>query len=215
MASSKIHIELTVNQEQRELLVDHNQTLLEMLREDLGLTGAKHGCGEGECGACTVIMNGKPVNSCLVLAAQADGADILTIEGLADGAKLHPIQEAFIEAGAIQCGFCTPGMILSSKALLEVNPSPTRPEIRTALSGNLCRCTGYQKIVEAVEDAAGRMKGGGKMSDPKYNVLGSRKAPTGCAGQGDRPGRLRRRPQTARPALRSDSPFAPRPRQDM
>lgn len=162
MASSKIHIELTVNREQRELLVDHNQTLLEMLRDDLGLTGAKHGCGEGECGACTVIMNGKPVNSCLVLAAQTDGADILTIEGLADGAKLHPIQEAFIEAGAIQCGFCTPGMILSSKALLEANPSPTRLEIRTALSGNLCRCTGYQKIVEAVEDAAGRVKGGPK-----------------------------------------------------
>jgi aerobic carbon-monoxide dehydrogenase small subunit len=148
-------ITLTVNGEPVERAVEPNRTLLSFLREDLGLTGAKHGCGLGDCGACTVILDGKPVNSCLVLAVQADGREVLTIEGLAENGRLHPIQEAFVDTGGIQCGFCTPGMILSAKALLDENPKPTELEIRTAISGNLCRCTGYQKIVEAILAAAG------------------------------------------------------------
>lgn len=154
-------IQLSVNGESVEVAVEPNRTLLQLLREDLGLTGPKHGCGLGDCGACTVIMDGKPVNSCLVLAVQAAGREILTIEGLAVNGKLHPIQEAFVEKGAIQCGFCSPGMILSAKALLDENPRPTDVEIRTAISGNLCRCTGYQKIVEAVQAAADIMSGTG------------------------------------------------------
>ncbi len=150
-------IRLTINGETVEAAVEPNRTLLQFLREDLGLTGTKHGCGLGDCGACTVIMEGRAVNSCLVLAIQANGKDILTIEGMADGATLHPIQQAFVDKGAIQCGFCTPGMILSAKALLDSNPKPTEMEIRTAISGNLCRCTGYQKIVEAIEAAAETM----------------------------------------------------------
>ena len=122
-----------------------------VLRYDLELTGTKKGCDLGECGSCTVILNGKPVNACLVLAIQANGAEILTIEGLKPPQGLHPLQQAFVEKGAIQCGFCTPGMILSASSLLKQNPNPTEEEIRTALSGNLCRCTGYQKIVEAVQ----------------------------------------------------------------
>jgi len=147
-------IQLTVNGEVAEVAVDPNRTLLQVLREDLGLTGTKHGCGLGDCGACTVILDGQPVNSCLVLAVQANGSDVLTIEGLAENGKLHPLQQAFVEKGAIQCGFCSPGMILSAKALLDQNPKPTENDIRMALSGNLCRCTGYQKIVEAVQAAA-------------------------------------------------------------
>jgi len=158
---SKIPIVLKVNGASRDLLVEPNRTLTQVLREDLGLTGTKHGCGVGDCGCCTVLVDGEPVNSCLVLAVQAQDAEITTIEGLAHGHRLHPIQEAFVELGGIQCGFCTPGMILSSKALLDRNPEPNPDEIRTALSGNLCRCTGYQKIVEAVEDAARRMKEAG------------------------------------------------------
>ncbi len=150
----KTIIQLTVNGESVEAAVEQNQTLVQFLREDLGLTGVKHGCGLGDCGACTVILNGKPVNSCLVLAVQAAGGEVLTIEGLAENGMLHPIQQAFVDHGAIQCGFCTPGMILSAKALLDANPRPTEPEIRTAISGNLCRCTGYQKIVQAVQEAA-------------------------------------------------------------
>ena len=156
----KRHISLSVNGVAHELLVDPTRTLTQMLREDLGLTGTKHGCGIGDCGCCTVIMDNETVNSCLVLAAQAAGSEILTIEGLAQGNQLHPIQQAFVDKGAIQCGFCTPGMILSAKALLEKNPAPSEEEIRLGLSGNLCRCTGYQKIVEAVSDAAKKMKGG-------------------------------------------------------
>ena len=151
-------IKLTINGESVEAAVEPNKTLLHFLREDLGLTGTKHGCGLGDCGACTVIMDGKAVNSCLVLAIQAQGKDILTIEGLAVEGRLHPIQQAFVDKGAIQCGFCSPGMILSAKAFLETNPEPTELEIRTAISGNLCRCTGYQKIVEAIESAAERLK---------------------------------------------------------
>ena len=150
----KTIIQLTVNGEAVEAAVEANRTLLQFLREDLGLTGTKHGCGLGDCGACTVILDGSPVNACLVLAVQARGRQVLTIEGLAENGNLHPIQKAFVDKGAIQCGFCTPGMILSAKALLDMNPKPTEPEIRTAISGNLCRCTGYQKIVEAIQEAA-------------------------------------------------------------
>jgi carbon-monoxide dehydrogenase small subunit len=144
-------VQFTLNGEPVEVAVEPEQTLVQVLREDLGFTGTKHGCGLGDCGACTVIMDGLPVNSCLVLAVQARGREILTIEGLTGNGKLHPLQTAFIDKGAIQCGFCTPGMILSAKALLDSNPRPTETEIRTAISGNLCRCTGYQKIVEAIE----------------------------------------------------------------
>ncbi|MEW5724544.1 MAG: (2Fe-2S)-binding protein [Thermodesulfobacteriota bacterium] len=158
----KVHIKLTVNGRAEELLAAPNQTLTGLLREDLGLTGVKHGCGVGDCGCCTVLLDGEPVNSCLVLAAQADGREVTTIEGLADGDKLHPLQQAFVEKGAIQCGFCTPGMILSAKALLDKKKRPSETEIRTALSGNLCRCTGYQKIVEAVEEAARKQGGRGR-----------------------------------------------------
>lgn len=153
----KKHIALNINGKEHELLVSPNRTLAQAIREDVGLTGTKQGCEVGDCGSCTVLMNGEPVNSCLVLAVQAQGSSITTIEGLADGGQLHPIQEAFVNHGAIQCGFCSPGMILSAKSLLDKNPDPSEQDIRQALSGNLCRCTGYQKIVEAVEDAAGKM----------------------------------------------------------
>jgi len=155
----KTIVQLTVNGAPSEVAVEPNRTLLQVLREDLEFTGAKHGCGLGDCGACTVILDGRPVNSCLVLAVQANGSEVLTIEGLAENGSLHPIQRAFVDKGAIQCGFCTPGMILSAKALLDENPRPTEAEIRTAISGNLCRCTGYQKIVEAVKTAAEAIEG--------------------------------------------------------
>ena len=151
-------ITLNVNGKEYELAVAPNRTLTQTLRDDLGLLGTKEGCGVGDCGACTVIMDGKPVNSCLILAVQAAGSELTTIEGVAGAQGLHPIQKAFVELGAIQCGFCTPGMVLSAKSLLDGNPEPTEREIRQALSGNLCRCTGYQKIVEAVEQAAKTMK---------------------------------------------------------
>jgi carbon-monoxide dehydrogenase small subunit len=144
----KVH--LTINNKACDLIVEPNRTLAEVIRKDLGLTGTKVGCEVGDCGACTVIMDGEPVNSCLVLAVQADGRDIVTVEGLESNGKLHPLQQAFIDMGAIQCGFCTPGMILSAKSLLDKNPRPTEEEVRKAISGNLCRCTGYQKIVEAI-----------------------------------------------------------------
>jgi carbon-monoxide dehydrogenase small subunit len=153
-------IRLTVNGKPFEREVDAETRLLDLLREDLHLTGTKEGCGEGECGACTVLIDGRPVNSCLVLAPQADGADVLTIEGVADGERLHPIQQAFVDAGGVQCGFCTPGFIMSTYALLRDTPDPTDDEIRSALEGNLCRCTGYAKIVEAVQLAAARMREG-------------------------------------------------------
>jgi aerobic carbon-monoxide dehydrogenase small subunit len=150
----KTIIQVNVNGANVEAAVESNRTLLQFLREDVGLTGPKHGCGLGDCGACTVILNGKPVNSCLVLAVQANRGEVLTIEGLEGNNELHPIQKTFVELGAIQCGFCSPGMILSAKALLDENPNPTETDIRTAISGNLCRCTGYQKIVEAIQAAA-------------------------------------------------------------
>jgi carbon-monoxide dehydrogenase small subunit len=143
-------INLIVNGKRYELAVMPNMTLADMLRKELGLTGTKKGCDAGDCGSCTVILDGKPVNSCLVLAVQASGREVLTIEGMGTEEGLHPIQKAFVENGAIQCGFCSPGMILSAKALLDRNPRPTELEVRTAISGNLCRCTGYQKIVEAI-----------------------------------------------------------------
>jgi len=147
-------IHLTVNDRKYEVAVEPNRTLVDLLRYQLGLTGTKKGCDLGDCGSCTVIMDGKPVNSCLVLAVQADGKTITTIEGLETGGRLHPVQRAFVDKGAIQCGFCSSGMILSAKNLLDRNPHPSEMEIRHAISGNLCRCTGYQKIIEAVKSAA-------------------------------------------------------------
>ena len=152
--SLKQVIELTINGEVREVLVEPRTTLLHVLREDLGLTGTKESCNAGDCGACTVLIDHKPVASCLTLAIEAQGKEILTIEGLDREGGLHPIQQAFIDHYAVQCGFCTPGMILSAKALLDRNPNPTEKEVREAISGNLCRCTGYVKIVEAVLAAA-------------------------------------------------------------
>ncbi len=152
-------IKLNVNGQDYELSVPPHRTLLEVIREELGLTGTKEGCSLGECGACTVIMDGQTVNSCLVLAAEADGKSIITIEGLAEGDKLHPIQQAFIDHGGFQCGFCTPGMIMSAKALLDANPHPTEAEIRQGISGNFCRCTGYTKIIESIKAAAKEMEG--------------------------------------------------------
>jgi len=147
---SKILIELTVNGDLRELAVAPHERLLDVIRDGLGLTGTKEGCGEGECGACTVIMDGRPVNACLVLAPQAAGSEIITIEGLTADSTMSLLQTQFVERGAIQCGFCSPGMIMTAKALLDDNPEPTEEDVREALSGNLCRCTGYEKIVDAV-----------------------------------------------------------------
>ncbi len=149
-------IELKVNGEIYEVAIDPHGTLLEILRENLELTGTKEACDLGECGSCTVLMDGKPVLSCLTLAIDAQGKDILTIEGLTKEGKLHPLQQSFVDHGAIQCGFCSPGMILSAKALLDRNPTPTEDEIKGAISGNLCRCTGYVKMVEAIKAAAGK-----------------------------------------------------------
>jgi aerobic-type carbon monoxide dehydrogenase small subunit (CoxS/CutS family) len=150
---------LSVNGEERHLLAPVHRTLLEVLREDLGLTGTKHGCELGECGTCTVLVDGRPALSCLVLPVQVEGAEITTVEGLGSTADLHPLQQAFAELGAAQCGYCTPGMLLAASALLDERPRPTRDEIREALAGNLCRCTGYAKIIEAVELAAERTAG--------------------------------------------------------
>lgn len=149
-------IRVTVNGEEYVRPVNVAETLAEFLREDLGLTGTKIGCNEGECGACTVIYNGKPVNSCLVTAAETDGGEIETIEGL-EGDELHPLQQAFLDAGAVQCGFCTPGMIMSAKAILDQDPHPTREYVRKNMEGNICRCTGYNRIIDAVLMAAEQM----------------------------------------------------------
>jgi carbon-monoxide dehydrogenase small subunit len=149
-------VTLTVNGEKYRLMVEPSKTLLEIIRDDLGLTGTKEGCGGGDCGACTVLLNGRAVPSCIVLGVDADGCDVVTIEGLATGIELHPIQRAFVDHGAVQCGFCTPGMIMSAKGLLDGNPSPTEEEIKNAIEGNFCRCTGYAKIIEAIKSCAGR-----------------------------------------------------------
>ena len=151
-------LKFSVNRQTVSLMIEAQLTLLEVLRDKLGLTGTKEGCGTGDCGACTVYLNGKPVNSCLVFSGELDGAEIVTIEGLRIGPELHPIQKAFIEDGGAQCGYCTPGMLMMSKALLDENPNPTEEEIRFALSGNLCRCTGYAKIIQAVQDAAAQLR---------------------------------------------------------
>lgn len=152
-------IELMVNGKPYELFVQPWRTLLEVIRENLRLTGTKEGCGLGDCGACTVILDGRTVNSCLVLATEANGKEIITIEGLADDNKLHPIQEAFVEHGGLQCGFCTPGMIMSAKALLDENFNPSEEEIRRAIAGNFCRCTGYIKIIESIKAAVNGIGG--------------------------------------------------------
>ena len=153
----KVRVALNVNGESREALVPVHKTLLEVLREDLGLTGTKHGCELGECGTCTVLVDGAPVLSCLALPVETEGAQITTVEGMAEGGRLHPLQQAFAELGAAQCGYCTPGILLTATALLAERPSPTRQEVKEALAGNLCRCTGYTKILDAVELAALRM----------------------------------------------------------
>jgi aerobic carbon-monoxide dehydrogenase small subunit len=161
----KKQIKLTINDNYYDLLVDHNETLAQVIRgPQVGLTGTKQGCELGDCGACTVILNGKAVNSCLVLAAQVDGGNVMTIEGLSKEGKLHPIQQAFVDEGAVQCGYCTPGMVLKAKALLDANPAPNRKQIREAMVGNLCRCTGYFKIVNAIEKASVALKNQEKAS---------------------------------------------------
>ncbi|MBI2754958.1 MAG: (2Fe-2S)-binding protein [Betaproteobacteria bacterium] len=151
-------IQLHVNGQTHDLVVHPARTLLDVLRDQLGLTGAKRGCGLGACGACTVLLDGRPAAACLTLALEAADQEVLTIEGLAEGGTLHPVQEAFVESGAVQCGFCTPGMVLSAKTLLDRCPDPKPQEIREALAGNVCRCTGYVKIIEAVSIAARRMR---------------------------------------------------------
>jgi carbon-monoxide dehydrogenase small subunit len=155
----KTQVTLTVNGETRDVIVPVHKTLLEVLREDLNLTGTKHGCELGECGTCTVLVDGLPVLSCLALPVELQGREIKTVEGMAENGRLHPLQQAFAELGAAQCGYCTPGILLTAEALLAGNTAPTRDEVREALAGNLCRCTGYTKILEAVELAALRMHG--------------------------------------------------------
>jgi len=155
MAFHKVNV--TVNGELEQVVVPSNMTLMRMLRESVALTGTKNGCSAGECGACTVLLNGEPVNSCMVLAAECDGAEVVTVEGLAGENRLDPIQEAIIQAGGVQCGFCTPGILISAHALLQRTPDPSDDEIRAALVGNLCRCTGYVRIIESVKEAARRI----------------------------------------------------------
>jgi aerobic-type carbon monoxide dehydrogenase small subunit (CoxS/CutS family) len=155
----KAHIKFTLNGEAAEVAFAPHETLLEVLREDLNLTGTKHGCELGECGTCTVLVEGRSILSCLMLGLDAEGREVTTIEGMADGATLHPLQDTFADLGAAQCGYCSPGFLLVAKELVKKNPSPSRDEIKEALSGNLCRCTGYIKIYEAVELAAARMRG--------------------------------------------------------
>lgn len=154
----KVHVKAVVNGVACEFLAEPRQTLLEVLREELHLFGTKEGCGNGNCGACSVIVDNRVANACLILAVQADGKEVLTVEGLAQGTELHPLQQAFLEEAALQCGFCTPGFLMAAKALLDENPAPTEEEIRRYLAGNLCRCTGYDKIVRAVQKAAASME---------------------------------------------------------
>ena len=157
-ATDRTHISLTVNGEQLHVSFEGYKTLLEILREDLGLTGTKHGCELGECGACAVLLDGRPVLSCLVLGVECGNANVATIEGMAEGPALHALQATFADLGAAQCGYCTPGVLMTAKGLLEQEPNPSRERIKEALSGNLCRCTGYQQITESIEEAAKRMR---------------------------------------------------------
>lgn len=173
MADAKAMIALEVNGEPAEVAFAPHKTLLEVLREDLGLTGTKHGCELGECGTCTVLVDGTPVLSCLVLGVACAGHRVKTVEGMAAGGKLHPLQEAFAELGAAQCGYCTPAFLLAAEALLTERPRPTRDEIQHALAGNLCRCTGYIKIYEAVELAAARLRG--ELAEPPEEALYGRR----------------------------------------
>jgi aerobic-type carbon monoxide dehydrogenase small subunit (CoxS/CutS family) len=168
VAKQKAHAAFTINGERMEVAFAPQKTLLEVLREELGLTGTKHGCELGECGTCTVLVDGTPILSCLALAISYAERAIETIEGMAHGAKLHPLQDAFAELGAAQCGYCTPGFLLAARALLDANPAPTRDEIKESLSGNLCRCTGYLKIYEAVERAAERLR----IADSRLRIAG-------------------------------------------
>jgi aerobic-type carbon monoxide dehydrogenase small subunit (CoxS/CutS family) len=170
-AKQKTHIKFTLNGEESEVAFAPHKTLLEVLREDLALTGTKHGCELGECGTCTVLVDGRAILSCLMLGLDAEGRQVTTIEGMAEGANLHPLQETFADLGAAQCGYCSPGFLLVAKELLERNSNPTREEIKEALSGNLCRCTGYIKIYEAVELAAARSRGDG-MELPRESFYG-------------------------------------------
>ena len=156
--TKKTHVTTTINGEETEFLCEPRQSLLEVLREVLDLTGSKEGCNNGNCGACTVLLDGLPVDSCLVLAVETEGAEITTIEGIAQQGHLHPLQQCFLEGAALQCGICTPGFIVGAKALLDRNPSPTEEEIRFNLAGNLCRCTGYDKIVRSIQEAADRLQ---------------------------------------------------------
>jgi aerobic carbon-monoxide dehydrogenase small subunit len=156
---AKHHVSAVINNEPTEFLCETQQTLLDALRDEIGLTGSKEGCASGDCGACSVIVDGRLMCSCLMLACEADGKNITTIEGIAEGEHLHPIQQKFLEHAALQCGFCTPGLIVASKALLDENPKPTEEEARYWLAGNLCRCTGYDKVIRAVMDAAAVMRG--------------------------------------------------------
>jgi carbon-monoxide dehydrogenase small subunit len=156
---SKHHVSAVINGEPTEFLCETQQTLLDALRDEIGLTGSKEGCASGDCGACSVIVDGRLVCSCLMLACEADGTEVITIEGIAQGDHLHPVQQKFLEHAALQCGFCTPGLIVASKALLDENPNPTEEEARYWLAGNLCRCTGYDKVIRAVMDAAEVMRG--------------------------------------------------------
>jgi len=158
---ARVHVQMTLNGEATELLCESRQTLLEVLRDELDLTGTKEGCATGDCGACSVILDGRIACSCLVLAVEADGSEVATIEGLADGARLHPLQRKFLEHAALQCGVCTPGFLMAAKALLDRNPDPSEHDVRLGLAGNLCRCTGYDKIVRAVLDAAAEMRTAG------------------------------------------------------
>ena len=155
---SRTHVSTVINGEQTDFLCEPQQTLLDVLRDELNLTGSKEGCGSGDCGACSVIMDGRLVCSCLMLAVEAQGHSIQTIEGLAAGSKLHPVQQKFLEHAALQCGFCTPGLLVAAKALLDRNLNPTETEIRYWIAGNLCRCTGYDKVVRAIQDAAAEMR---------------------------------------------------------
>lgn len=171
----RVPLKFLVNGKRREMEVDPSLLLVDLIREELDLTGTKKGCGTGDCGACTILLDGMPVNSCLVLAVEVDGLEITTIEGLKKDTELHPIQEAFIRNGAVQCGFCTPGMVLSAKTLLDKNANPTERDVRLALSGNLCRCTGYQKIVEAILSLALPEGNPIQKNEVQVNLAGARR----------------------------------------